>query len=248
MIHGTDGKKLSKRHGATAVADYEQLGILPQAMLNFLALLGWSPGGDREVMTVPDMIELFDASGLSKKAAVFDTKKLEWMNGQHLSLLPLDQLEPRITPAIVAAGLATDDELRARREWYLRLLDLLRVRARTVDDVVRQAGPYFRDAIEYDADAVAKQWKDPNTPELLRETGEALAGLADWTPAAMEERLRGLAERRGIGGGKLFQPLRVALTGMGVSPGIFEVMEMLGRERTLRRIAVAVERTTAPAA
>ena len=84
MIHGMDGKKLSKRHGATAVGDYQHLGILPQAMLNFLALLGWSPGNDIEVMTVPQMIELFSTDGLSKKAAIFDTKKLEWMNGQHL--------------------------------------------------------------------------------------------------------------------------------------------------------------------
>jgi glutamyl-tRNA synthetase len=247
MIHGTDGQKLSKRRNAVAVADYEAMGILPQAMLNFLALLGWSPGGDREVMTVAEMIALFDADGLSKKAAVFDTKKLEWMNGQHLSLLPLDELEPRITPAVVAAGLATSDELRARRDWYLRLLDLLRVRARTVDDVVRQAVPYFRDTIDYDPEAVAKQWKDPATATLLRDTGAALAALERWEPAAMEDSLRALAERHGIGGGKLFQPLRVALTGMGVSPGIFEVAEMLGRERALRRIDAAVTRIGAQA-
>src|ERR1700712_741495 len=134
MIHGLDGKKLSKRHGATAVGDYRHLGILPQAMNNFLGLLGWSPGNDVEVMTMPQMIELFDTKGLQKKAAIFDTKKLEWMNGQHLSLVPLDELEPRITPAVVAAGLATQGELDARREWYHALLDLLRVRARTVDD------------------------------------------------------------------------------------------------------------------
>src|SRR5215212_10875875 len=160
MIHGLDGKKLSKRHGATAVGDYQHLGILPQAMRNFLALLGWSPGGDREVMTLPEMVDLFSPDGLQKKAAIFDPKKLEWMNGQHLSLLPLEELEPRVTPAILAAGLATADELAARHDWYLRLLDLLRVRARTVDDIVRQARPYFRDEIEYDREAVEKQWKD----------------------------------------------------------------------------------------
>jgi glutamyl-tRNA synthetase len=98
MIHGMDGKKLSKRHGATAVGDYQHQGLLPGAMLNFLALLGWSPGGDREVMTLEEMISLFSPEGLQRKAAIFDPRKLEWMNGQHLSLVPLHELEPRVTP------------------------------------------------------------------------------------------------------------------------------------------------------
>ena len=106
MIHGMDGKKLSKRHGATAVGDYQHQGILPGAMLNFLALLGWSPGGDREVMTLEQMIALFSTDGLQRKAAIFDTAKLEWMNGQHLTSTPLPEVEPRVRPAIVAAGLA----------------------------------------------------------------------------------------------------------------------------------------------
>src|SRR5215207_3458183 len=140
MIHGTDGKKLSKRHGATAVGDYRHLGILPSAMDNFLALLGWSPGGDREVMMPAELIDHFSVDGLLKKAAVFDVKKLEWMNGQHLNMLPLAEVEPIITPSVVAAGLATVDWLASHRDWYNRLLELLRIRARTVDDVVRQAG------------------------------------------------------------------------------------------------------------
>ena len=237
MIHGTDGKKLSKRHGATAVADYEQQGILPQAMRNFLALLGWSPGGDVEVMTGEQLVERFSPDGLLKKAAVFDPKKLEWMNGQHLSLVALDELEPRVTPALVAAGLATPEALAARRDWYLALLELLRVRARTIDDIVRQAGPYFLDEIEYDAEAVAKQWKDAAaTAGLLGDVRQALASLPEWAPAPMEEALRTLAEQRGVAAGKLFQPLRVALTGLTVSPGIFDVLVMLGRDRALRRL------------
>ena len=241
MIHGTDGKKLSKRHGATAVGDYQHLGILPQAMVNFLALLGWSPGGDfDEVMSLEQLIEAFSTDGLLRKASVFDPKKLEWMNGQHLSRLPLEALEPRVTPLLVAAGLATAEDLSARHEWYLKLLDLLRVRSRLIDDIVRQAEPYFRDAIAYDADAVAKQWKEPAVVRpLLAATRETLAALPAWEPAAMEEALRALAEAQGVGGGKIFQPLRVALTGLGVSPGIFDVMVALGRERTLQRIADA---------
>ncbi|MGK2963141.1 MAG: glutamate--tRNA ligase, partial [Gemmatimonadaceae bacterium] len=154
MIHGMDGKKLSKRHGATAVGDYQHQGLLPGAMLNFLALLGWSPGGDREVMTLEEMTSLFSPEGLQRKAAIFDPKKLEWMNGQHLSLIPLENLEPIVTPAIIEAGLTDEVDIAARREWYLALLDLLRVRARTIDDIVRQARPYFLDTIEYDPEAV----------------------------------------------------------------------------------------------
>ena len=222
MIHGLDGKKLSKRHGATAVGDYQHYGLLPGAMLNFLALLGWSPGNDIEVMTLDEMIALFDTSGLQKKAAIFDTKKLEWMNGQHLNLLPERELMARVTPALVAAGLTTEAELASRRDWYLELLRLLKVRARTVDDIVRQAATYFRDDVEFDADAVAKQWKDrAGTATILRGIRDALAALPEWEPAAMEDALRTIAEQLGYAekAGKLFQPLRVALTGNEREPG-----------------------------
>jgi glutamyl-tRNA synthetase len=240
MIHGTDGKKLSKRHGATFLGEYRDQGILPTAMDNFLALLGWSPGGDREVMTKAELIDHFSPDGLLKKASVFDPKKLEWMNGQHLNMMPLTDVEPFITPAIVNAGLATAEWLAANREWYMRLLDLLRIRSRTIDDVVRQAAPYFGDSVALDADAVAKQWKDPATRDLLIDARAALASTTDWTAEPLETALRGVAERRGLGAGKLFQPLRVALTGTSVSPGMFDVLMLLGRERSLSRIDAAI--------
>jgi glutamyl-tRNA synthetase len=250
MIHGTDGKKLSKRHGATAVGDYQHLGILPEAMNNFLALLGWSPGGDREVMTRAEMVELFSSDGLSKKAAVFDPQKLEWMNGQHLMLMPLEELAPRVTAALSAAGLATAEELDGRPDWYRMLLELLRVRSRTIDELVRQSVPYLRDPVEYDADAVAKLWlKDPATADALLAGARAtLEALPDWTPAAMEPALREEAERRGVGAGKLFQPLRVALTGVTATPGMFDVLALLGRERSIARIDAARAHIAAAAA
>ncbi len=241
MIHGMDGKKLSKRHGATAVGDYQHQGLLPGAMLNFLALIGWSPGGDREVMTLEEMVELFSVDGLQKKAAIFDPKKLEWMNGQHLSMIPLQELEPRVTPLIVAAGLASENQLEDRREWFFHLLDLLRVRSRTLDDIVRQAGPYFLDNIEYDPAAVAKNWKDPaEAASLLRATRDALAAAAGWEAESLEASLRALADARGVAAGRVFQPLRVALTGLTVSPGIFEMLIQMGREMSLKRIDQAL--------
>jgi glutamyl-tRNA synthetase len=210
-------------------------------MLNFLALLGWSPGGDREVMTLPEMIELFSVDGLQKKAAIFDPVKLDWMNGQHLSMIPIEDLEPRVTPEIISAGLATAGELATRRDWYLRLLDLLRVRSRTIDDIIRQARPYFLEDIEYDPAAVAKNWKDPaEASDLLQSTRDVLAGVKDWKTEPLESALRGLAESRGISAGKVFQPLRVALTGLTVSPGIFEMLIQMGRELSLKRIDKAL--------
>jgi glutamyl-tRNA synthetase len=245
MIHGLDGKKLSKRHGATAVGDYQHMGILPQAMLNFLALLGWSPGNDIEVMTVPQMIELFSTDGLLKKAAVFDTKKLEWMNGQHLSTTPAAELAPRVMHLL--EQMVPASVLAVQQDWFFALIDLLKVRARTIDDIARQAVPYLTERVEFDADAVAKQWKDrPVTAELLAAVRDALAG-APWDAATMEESLRALAERRGTTAGKLFQPLRVALTGLTASPGIFDVLLMLGRERSLGRIDAAVRWLTTAA-
>ena len=237
MIHGLDGKKLSKRHGATAVGDYRHQGILPSAMVNFLALLGWSPGGDREVMTLGEMVDLFSADGLQKKAAIFDPKKLEWMNGQHLSRTPAIELEPLVTPLLLEAGLATATELSARRDWYLALIDLLKVRARMVSDIVPQAVPYFAADIPYEDQSVRQNWKDAAVAaETLRATRDRLASVEPWTPEAMERTLRTLAEDRGVAAGKIFQPLRVALTGMSVSPGIFEVLGAMGRELALRRL------------
>src|SRR3712207_168337 len=195
-------------------------------------------------MTLDELIALFSADGLLKKAAVFDTKKLEWMNGQHLMLLPLEEVVRRVTPALVAAELATEDDVRARPAWYARLIEQLRIRGRTIDGVGRQTPPYLRDALELDEDAVAKDWlRDRGAASwILTETRDALAALPHWSADVMEESLRALAERRGVGAGKLFQPMRVALVGSAASPGIFDVLELLGRERSLHRLDEALNR------
>jgi glutamyl-tRNA synthetase len=153
----------------------------------------------------------------------------------------------RVAPALIAAGLSTADDVAARPAWYARLLELLRVRGRTVDEIVQQTPPYLRDALDLDEDAVAKHWmKDPAaTASLLDETRATLAGLPHWSSEPMEAATRALAERRGVGAGKLFQPLRVALVGSAASPGIFDVLELLGRERSLRRIDDALARIRA---
>jgi glutamyl-tRNA synthetase len=241
MIHGSDGKKLSKRHGATAVADWQHEGILPQAMVNFLALLGWSPGGEfNEVMTIDELVAVFSADGLLKKASVFDTKKLEWMNGQHLAKMALGDLAPLVSHKIAAAGLIAEIELGRRFEWFLRLLDLLRVRARTIDDIVRMARPYIARHVSYDDAAVAKSWKDPADAAALLEAASAtLTACTAWDEATLEASLKALAEARGLGTGKLFGPMRVALTGEANSPGMLDVLMVLGRDTALERLNAA---------
>ena len=194
------------------------------------------------------MTSLFSPEGLLRKASVFDPKKLEWMNGQHLTRLPLEELDAYVRPFVVSAGLATDEELQARQAWWLRLLDLLRVRARTVLDLVKLAEPYLRDDFPYDPAATSKHWKDAAvTADLLDATAARLTST-EWLPEPMEASLRQLADERKIDGGKLFQPLRVALTGTAVSPGIFDVLVVLGRERSLQRLSAAVTKLRLPAA
>jgi glutamyl-tRNA synthetase len=192
-------------------------------------------------MTIAQIVERFSVDGLHKKAAVFDYAKLEWMNGQHLAASPIEDIEAIVYPAFERAGLTTVGELHAQRDWYRGLLELLRVRARTVDEIVPMAVPYFRDDVEYDPSAVAKQWKDPvATSAILLAVRDTLHTFASWDVGTMETGLRELADKIGTTSGKIFQPLRVALTGQVASPGIFDVLLYVGRERAIARLTAAV--------
>ncbi len=248
MILGSDGKRLSKRHGATAVAEYESQGLLPEAMVNFLALLGWSPGDDQEVMSVQELVQRFSMERVLKKSSVFDLKKLDWLSGQHFNTSPADALEPGLTKGIEAAGLATRGELEARGDWYLSLIDLLKTRARRMTDLVDLAGPFLVEELEFDPDAVAKHWlKAPaEVREQLMALRTSLDEAATWEPEALEVVIRGYAERISVGAGKVIHPLRVAVTGRDASPGIFEVLAFLGKVTVLARIDDAIARLESP--
>ncbi len=236
LILGPDGKRLSKRHGATAVGDYEQRGILPEAMMNFLAFLGWNPGDEREVMTREELVEAFTAERILKKSAVFDLEKLEWLNGRHLAETPADRLLERVRARLReegAPGRLMDDDA-----WMTHLIDLLKVRARTVDDLAEQARPYVSERVTYAEDAVAKHWtKDPREAAQRLESLAERLGSTAWQAEPLEDALRALAAEMDVGAGKLIHPLRVALTGQMSSPGIFDVLVLLGRDRSLERIA-----------
>ena len=243
MILGSDGKRLSKRHGATALGEYEGQGLLPEAMVNFLALLGWSPGDDQEVMTMEVLVQRFSMERVLKKGSVFDLKKLDWLSGQYFNASAAEALEPALTAGLEAAGLATAGELEERREWYLSLIDLLRTRARRIPDLVDLARPFLVDELEFDPEAVAKHWSKAPAEVLEQLTAlRSALEVATWESESLEEVIRGYAEETSVGAGRVIHPLRVAVTGRDASPGIFEVLAFLGRIEVLARLDTAIVR------
>jgi len=241
MILGPDGKRLSKRHGATAVGDYAGQGILPDAMVNFLALLGWNPGDEQEVMDRATLIERFSMERVNRTSAVFDTDKLAWMNGQYLAAMPTDRIVPLFLEALEASDLDPAGWTTQEYGWVAELADLLKVRARSVVDMVDQARPFLTEVEEYEEQVAAKQfYRDPEgTLERLGALAAVFAEAPDWEEQPLEEILRTAAEELEVGAGKLIHPLRLAVTGRGSSPGIFEVLVLLGRDKTLARVAHA---------
>src|SRR3989475_802924 len=235
MIAGPDGKKLSKRHGATAVGDYQHLGILPAAMRNFLALLGWSPGGDREIMTLDEMVRLFSFEGIQKKSAIFDMTKLEWMNGQYLSASSADDLYPLVAPQLEQLG------VKGTRDAVLQAIAAVKTRSRTTLDVARQVAvrldPKY---VELDDKAKREIAKDPAGHRASLEASVAALRDVEWTPGALERRLRELAEQRGVAAGKVFQPIRIALTGGTVSEPVNELLYVVGKDAALQRLESAI--------
>lgn len=242
MILGPDGKKLSKRHGATAVGDYQQLGILPAAMRNFLALLGWSPGGDREILSQDEMIELFSLEGIQKKPAIFDLTKLEWMNGQYLSLLPPAELVEPVARELERAGIP----LAGKPEEILPpYIEAVRARSRTILDVARQV------AVRLDP---ARAELDEKGRGLIEKMGDAYgrslqAGLEtlralpddDWTGERILAALKERVAADGMKLGDLLQPIRVALTGSTVSEPVNELVAVVGKQTVLTRLEAATQ-------
>jgi glutamyl-tRNA synthetase len=230
LIMGPDKKRLSKRHGATSVMEYAKQGYIPEAMFNFLALLGWGTGSDDELFTRQELIERFTLEGISGGNAVFNTEKLDWFNHQHLLRLDDAELLARLMPLLEAAGLLTND-----LGWLSKVLAQLRPRCKKLPEFVEQIRPFFVDPVEYDAAAVKKHLSTAGTKDhlaALRETWTA----TEWTEGSLEQALRALADARTLKAATLIQGTRIALTGRMVSPGLFEMMVLLGREPVLARL------------
>ncbi len=236
LIMGPDKKRLSKRHGATSVSEYEIQGYLPEAMVNFLALLGWSPGGDQELFTREALIERFDLERISGGNAVFNTEKLDWFNQQHIMRMPSDEVLRRIRDDLRIAGWWSDDLLNVRFEWMTKVIDLLKPRARKLSEFAPQMRAFLTDELVFDDAAVAKHLSDPAVPGLRRALADVIRTVEPYDAATLEAALRALATAHGVKAGVLIHATRVAVTGQGNSPGLFDVLELVGRQRVITRL------------
>jgi glutamyl-tRNA synthetase len=240
LILGPDKTRLSKRHGATSVISYKEMGIVPEAFRNFLALLGWTPQvaeKDREIFGSDELVRLFSLEGISKSNAVFDNDKLAWFNTEYIRSYSAEKLLPLVQEEWAKAGFAP----RRTVEEILSTIDLLKPRARSLKDFAVAFRAYFSDEFEFDTAAVAKFFKDDSLPLLLVDLGARYEGAQEFTEASTEQVLRAFAEEKGIKAGALINGSRVALTGQGVAPSLFAVMAALGKERVVERLKAAGE-------
>jgi glutamyl-tRNA synthetase len=248
LIMAPGREKLSKRkHGeVVSVTTYRDQGFVPDALINYLALLGWSPGSDQEVMSREELIEKFSLEAVNKSSAIFnfsekdardwtDPKAL-WMNGEYLRAMALDELVPLVGEQLKRFNLWRDEYDSNERDWLARTIDLLRARYRTTRDFATLGRPYFSDEFEYDCDAVKKNLKDERLKDLLPGLADRLASVDDFTHAATESALRAYAEEQAVKAGLLINAARTALTGQAVGPGMFDIMVTLGRRRTAERL------------
>ncbi len=239
MILGADGTRLSKRHGATAVAAYRDLGFVPEAMVNFLALLGWSFDGERELFSLAELEQAFRLERVGSNPAVFNLDKLEWMNGQHLKRLPEQERTRRAMAFLSARG----HDLSGRSpEWQAALVRAIGDRLKTLMDAERYGAFALRETIELDPEAWAEVRERPEVGPRLRALADRLERDREFSLASLERETRGLAAELGIKAGELMATARVALTGRKVAPGLFEVMWLLGRERAVERLREAAGR------
>ena len=241
LILGPDKSRLSKRHGATDVNMYKREGFLPEAFRNFLALLGWSPGGDEEFLRTSQLLEKFSLQGVSRTNGVFDRAKLEWFNTQYLQKLPIGDLLPEVEAQLKADGLWKEEwAAGAGHEWFLKTVDLLRPRIRLLPDFSSWSRAFFSDEFAIDPAATAKFWKDEKVPGLLAKLADALAALPEWNHDACDHAARKVAEEGGVKAGLLINATRVAIVGQAVAPPLFDTMVALGQERVVGRLRDAL--------
>ncbi len=237
MILGADGKRLSKRHGATSVDAYREEGFLPEALLNYLALLGWAFDDRTTVFDAAMLTGHFELARVSRNPAIWDPEKLEWMNGTYIRALSPADLVDRIVPFLVDAALTTPERTTADRGWFEALAPLVSERLKRLDEVVPMVRFLFADEIAIDEAAREKVLAQETVPGVLAATLEALTALPDWTAEAIEHALRELPAQLDLKPKAVFQVVRVATTGSTVSPPLFESLALLGRERTLGRLS-----------
>jgi glutamyl-tRNA synthetase len=239
LLKATDGSKLSKRKGATTVTEYQEAGFLSSALVNFLALLGWAPGDGKEVYELDDLIEAFTIDGMLKKDAIFNEKKLTWLNGEHFRAKPIDELLEIASSVWVKAGLIEESELAGRESELRQIVGLMQPRVEMVDDF-ENAFYFFKDPESYDETVYQKQWKTDTTDRMITLL-DRLRAMTSFGESDIEGVVRTLAGELALSAARFIHPTRLCLCGVGFGPGIFELMEVLGQETCIRRISKGLE-------
>ena len=236
LILGPDKSRLSKRHGTISVMAYKEQGILPEAFRNFLALLGWSPGTNQELFGGQELIDAFSVDGISRTNVVFNYDKLLWFNSEHIKRMPIPSLARRLKDLARSDGVWRDSFEGSEQPWFEALIELLRPRAKSLSDFVRDIRIYLLPDVEYNLVAVERFFGEPKLEAYLPMLASRLERLKDFAAARAEVTLRELAVEFSVKAGVLINASRVALTGQAVAPGLFDVMAVLGKEKTVRRL------------
>lgn len=243
MILGPDRSKLSKRHGAASITEYAEMGYLPEALVNYLALLGWSYDDRREIFTKDELVKLFSIERVGKTGAIFNIEKLDWMNGYYIRQLDLNDLTNRLLPFLRKAAIITQEELSIEQFEYVKsVAALIQERLKRLGEAPELVDFFFRERLDYDATLLISKGLTPSeTRAALVETRARIVAISPFDAPSLEHTMRELAEDLAMKTGQLFGALRVAVTGRTVAPPLFQTMAVLGRERTLARIDQAIE-------
>ncbi|CCQ92527.1 Glutamate--tRNA ligase 2 [[Clostridium] ultunense Esp] len=242
MILAPDRSKLSKRHGATSVEEYREAGILPEALINYLLLLGFTPANGEEILSREEAISSFELEKVTKHSAIYDIKKLEWFNAQYLHRMPETELMEKVWPKLEERGWAQADPTPEKIAWIRRMIRLAQERSNSIDDLVERLTYYFQPIDAYDEKGVKKYFAQENVPDLLERAADALREAEPFLASRIETLYRRLIDTWQIKGGELIHPTRLAISGVTVGPGLFDLMELLGREECQKRMRQAAIR------
>ncbi|MGB2768213.1 MAG: glutamate--tRNA ligase [Candidatus Zixiibacteriota bacterium] len=241
LILGKDKAKISKRHGAVSVMEYKEQGFLREAFVNYLALLGWSPKDDREILSTDQMIELFTLEGVNPSNPIFDQEKLEWMNGEYIRASDDQRLLDLALPFLIKENLVTDETARQKREWLLKYVSLFKERCKTLKEFAQIGKYFFEFDYQYEEKTAKKHFNSAEAAGRLSAYVDRLSALVSFEKASIEQALRSLAEEMQIKPAPLIHPVRLATSGTSTGPPLFDMLELLGRDEVVKRIKKAIE-------
>ena len=233
MILGEDKKRLSKRHGAAGVNEYESMGYQPDALLNYLALLGWNPGTEEEIFDLGSLVKNFDIRKVQKKSATYDQKKFNWISSQHLMREDSDKVLNRL------ASIDPRWNESRSQDYLIKIIDLMKPRSNSLTDLIDQSRYFFSSPKEFDSAQLQKIWKQ-DTAEIIIELKSVLGAINSWVAIELESNFKSFMDQRGFGIGKVMKPMRFLICGSLQGPSLFDLMELIGKEESLKRISYAI--------